>query len=202
MSIIAVYQRCLANYQMKQWDAGTYALWDVNIKNKIQASIPDIGCIPLNDGLFPCLSDCLKHSQEVGSSNAGCFDSWVYQQNVNAIDFFEYEQSTGRIVHACQVFSGPAKMQTNQSQQFKICLDEYSETGICKLPNIVWSGRSTNKVPIASDHSTIITDPNAKLIAAQNAYKAIQNDVYDALSVMGNWRNFIAYSNSQSWNCS
>jgi len=187
ISILAVYQRCLANYQMKQWDSGTYALWDPTIRSKIPVSLPIIGCIPLNNGFYDCLGDCLLQAQIVGSSNGACFDQWLHQRNILNVDYFQYVQSNDYFVHACQVFSGPAKLPTSEALSFRHCLDEYSENGMCKLPNIIWSGRSTNKVPVANDHATFISDQSSRIIAAQNEYISIQNDVLDALNTMANW---------------
>ena len=169
--MIAVYQRCLANYQSRQWDMGTHVLFNETLKKKLQIEVPTVPCYSAAQDLgYECLSDCLLRAQESGSSNSVCLSDWLMMNNVNSLDFFEYEDAgTLSHVHACQVFSGPAKISGDIGLPFRICLDEYADTGICKLPSIVWSGRSTNKVPVALDHSTSISNFNEKVQAAMRS---------------------------------
>lgn len=185
--MLAVYQKCLANYQAKQWDSGTVALFDKKMQKDIQVVLPAISCIAVNSIRYECLSECLLDAQKAGSSNDACLMDWLYTKNINALDFFEYEVSQDDTVHACQVFSGPAKLPGDVGLPFKICLEEYEASGICKLPNIVWSGRSTNKVPVGSPHATTIVDEAQRLQAAQTSYASIRKDVEDALQLMSSW---------------
>jgi len=185
--MLSVYQRCLANYQSRQWDMGAHVLFNMTLRTAIAATLPTPDCWEMPDGTgFRCLSDCLLVSQQEGASNDYCLRMWLMKADVNSLDFFEYEEADGP-VHACQVFSGPASMPGPVGEPFRVCMDEYEEGGICKLPYIVWSGRSTNKVPVGVDHATVIADANQKLTAARNSYRAIQNDVAQAISAMKSW---------------
>lgn len=78
------------------------------------------------------------------------------------------------------MFSGPAQLEAGH--EFRACLDGYSNTGDCKLPLIVWSGRSANKVPVGAHHATRITDPNAKTEAARRVYREVRDSVKSLLN--------------------
>ena len=100
-----------------------------------------------------------------GAPNSVCLDAFLQTKNVNSLDYFEYANLTtapapSHLVDACQVFSGPALISGPVGEPYRICLDQYqNDTGICKLPHIVWSGRSTNKVAVWIAHGTVIVDP-------------------------------------------
>jgi len=133
--MLAVYQRCLANYQSRQWDMGAHVLFNKTLHKQIQATLPEPDCWPMPEG--GCLSECLLLSQREGSSNAYCLNEWLRARDVNSLDFFEYEVASGGPTHACQVFSGPAKLPGALGEPVRICLDEYEDSGLCKLPHIV-----------------------------------------------------------------
>ena len=40
MSLISVYQRCLANYQSRQWDMGAHVMFNTSLHKHIQAELP------------------------------------------------------------------------------------------------------------------------------------------------------------------
>jgi len=188
--MVAVYQRCLANYQSRQWDMGAHVMFNETLKRTLQAKPPTIPCFPVYG--YACLSDCLLDAASQGASNAACLDKWLQKQNIASLDYFEYTEIKGSApasqeIHACQVFSGPAKLPSGAGVPFRICLDEYEDTGVCHLPHIVWSGRSINKVPVGVDHSTVIVDTAQKVQAARNAYASIKNDVKAALDDMESW---------------
>ncbi len=55
-------------------------------------------------------------------------------------------------------FSGPAKITDPKiSSPFVACLDSYANRSGCDIPHMLWSGRSTNKVPVATQHTLTIT---------------------------------------------
>ena len=76
--------------------------------------------------------------------------------------------SQNRTLKPLQVFTGPAQLPSGGA--FRACLDAYTDTGACQLPHMVWSGRSSNKVPVALDHATQLTDPGAQQAAALRVY--------------------------------
>ena len=166
MSLISVYQRCLANYQSRQWDMGAHVMFNTSLHKLIHAELPQPDCFLLDK---TCVSDCLLLSANQGASNAACLDQWLQKKNIASLDFFEYERaSASDLIHACQVFTGPAQIAGSVGQPYRVCLDHYSDSGACHLPHIVWSGRSTNKVSVGVDHATVITDKAQKLAAARS----------------------------------
>ena len=184
MSLISVYQRCLANYQSRQWDMGAHALFNTSLHRLIQAELPQPECFTVGKN-SECVSDCLLLAASQGASNAACLDLWLQKKDVNSLDFFEYERVTGsNLIHACQVFTGPAQITGAVGLPYRVCLDNYADTGACHLPHIVWSGRSTNKVPVGVDHATVITDKAQKIAAARATYAAIKSDVQKTLELM------------------
>jgi hypothetical protein len=57
-------------------------------------------------------------------------------------------------IDACIVFSGPAKstkIYEATSLAFKKCSADYTDSG-CRIPHVVWSSSSKNKVPVANLH--------------------------------------------------
>ena len=167
---------------------GAHVLYNTSLQRLMQTPIPTPPCVPIPGWL--CLSDCLLAAAQQGGSNSACLDAWLQKRNIASLDYFEYEKKSDALSHevdACQVFSGPAGIDGDVGLPFRICLDHYGDTGICTLPLIVWSGRSTNKVPVGVDHSTVIADPQLRRVAAYNAYAAIQNDVQTALDAAGQW---------------
>ena len=187
ISMVAVYQRCLANYQSRQWDLGTHVMFNPTIKAKLRSvTIPDPPCTSIPG--YTCLGDCITAANAQGSSPAGCLDRLLSKLSTTSLDYFEYSNASGTTashgIDACQVFSGPAE-QPNGAE-FRACLDHYSDTGGCKLPLMVWSGRSSNKLPVAMDHGTRITDQNAKINAAKRVYREIRDQVSTALQLLKN----------------
>ena len=73
ISMVAVYQRCLANYQSRQWDLGTHVLFDPELKAKIHTTttttVPTPSCTAIPG--YACLGDCLIASHEALSSGPG-----------------------------------------------------------------------------------------------------------------------------------
>jgi hypothetical protein len=192
--MIAVYQRCLANYQSRQWDMGAHVMFNATLKENMLVKPPSLPCYALGslEYGYACLSDCLLAAANQVSNNGACLNMWLQKRGVNSLDFFEYSEIKVALppsheIHACKVFSGPAQIAGSVGLPFRVCLDNYDDTGICHLPHIVWSGRSTNKVSVGVDHSTIITDPTQKLTAARLAYQSIMDNVRQALDNMQDW---------------
>lgn len=196
VSMVAVYQRCLANYQSKQWDLGAYVLFNSTLRKTLNYQVPTpTTCTRLSNFQSPttgsnCIGDCLMYSQSQGSDASPCLDYFLQDRNEKDIEYFEYSNNTGATlsheIDACQVFTGPAQLP--QGQSFRQCLNEYSDTGQCQLPLIVWSGRSQNKVPVGQHHATRITSEAAKITAAQRVYREVRDSVKSLLDKLnGTW---------------
>lgn len=96
--MVSVYQRCLANYQSRQWDAGAYVLYNTSLKSTLfQIPIPTPSCTTLSSG--QCMGDCL-----LASSTGACLDAWLQTLDVASLDYFLYGNGTlGGATDACQV---------------------------------------------------------------------------------------------------
>ena len=90
-----MYQRCLANYQSRQWDAGAYVLFNATLASLFSVPLPTPGCTPLSTG--QCLGDCL-----LASSSGACLDALLQTMNVASLDYFLYSNGTSS-ADACQV---------------------------------------------------------------------------------------------------
>lgn len=157
VSAISVFQKCKANYQQKQWDDGAYMAYDTVELGKH---------LPFVTPLQGSVGDCLLRAEREGNSNLGCVQDFTRDSGVS---YWRYESLNGdpgsydsRHVDACIVFSGPAKHpDTNVASEFKKCSNGHVDTG-CKIPHMVWSTGSRNRVPVANLHMVADTTPEGR----------------------------------------
>ena len=92
--MIAVYQRCLANYQSRQWDMGAHVMFNESLKENMLVKPPTLPCYALGslEYGYACLSDCLLAAASQVSNNAACLNIWLQKRGVNSLDFFEYSE--------------------------------------------------------------------------------------------------------------
>ena len=104
--MVAIYQRCLANYQSKQWDLGAYALYNATLLKTLQYSPSYVPCIQLQS-YGDCLGACLLYSVAQGSGVSPCLGYWLQDLNVKDSDYFQYSNASGATessdIDACQV---------------------------------------------------------------------------------------------------
>lgn len=184
--MVTVHQRCLANYQSRQWDLGTHVLFNATLKEtELQVTAPTPPCVPVPG--YTCLGDCVLAARTAGSSPAACLDLYLMTLGVSSLDHFQYTPLSSALssaqIDACQAFTGPAKLE-DIGAPFQACLDHYADTGACKLPLHVWSGRSSNRMPVAVDHSKQLSNADDKRAAARNAYREIRQTVKTALDLL------------------
>ena len=186
VSMVAVYQRCLANYQSLQWDLGTHVLFNATLKTKLPVSVPEPDCVAVPG--YPCLGTCLLMARAAGSSPAACLDAYLQGQNVASIDYFQYiplaapqdQPLPSSQIDACGAYTGPAKLAFPGQGDFQACLSQYDNTSVCQLPLMVWSGRSSNRVPVASPHATRMLTESEKVDAARRVFRETR-DTLNAL---------------------
>ena len=118
VSMVAVFQRCLQNYASKQWDLGSYVLYNSTLRSQIDYAVPAPAanpCLPLAGFVSPttgtsCLGDCLLYSQSQGSDPSPCLDYLLQGLDVKDVEYFEYANASGATasneIDACQVWSG------------------------------------------------------------------------------------------------
>lgn len=147
---IAVMGRCRANYQLKEWDPGAYALFtaDYSVTSNLDVEV----------------GNCLLDAQSIAQGPNACLDEFLSREmdlrytQLDSIPkdlYFSYEYSTNTnpqhisvTTDACEVFSGPAAA---GHQAMSDCLNVTGGSG-CRIPPFVWSAKSNNKVPVAVTH--------------------------------------------------
>ena len=178
--MLSVYQRCLSNYQEMTWDQGTHVLFNRTLQRTIKL-----------DKLIPEVQDTfnvsvrLLEAKSKGYDNTAVLD--IFLGGSQATDYFKYSNITNTNpgsaqVDACLTFSGPSQLSDPKiSQPFTACLESYANRSGCDIPHMLWSGRSTNKVPVATQHTLTITDPAVRLKMASGEMDATQNRVLQTL---------------------
>lgn len=114
---------------------------------------------------------CLLDAYDTGLSPDGCMLEFLSQsrrRKKKREDYFVYTRATGvelalsPMIDACEVYTGTQAF----SQEFSNCMEGDAGGGAsgkesCNIPSFVWSGRSTNRVPVANYHAYLDPDPIA-----------------------------------------
>ncbi len=138
------------------------------------------------------VSKCLLEERVRGHNNVGCMTDY-FLMGQQAVDYYEYgnltvENPPSKLIDACLTFSGPAEIQDpSVSGPFQACLQSGTHRTGCDIPHMLWSGRSTNKVPVATQHAMKITDDVERQKWAQNMMAAEKDKVIKAISALQKW---------------
>jgi hypothetical protein len=126
------------------------------------------------------VSKCLLQQKSTGGENTGCLVDY-FLKGTQAIDYFAYSNITtagapkSEQIDACLTFSGPAaSSDPNVARPFQNCLESNANNTGCEIPHMLWSGRSTNKLPVATQHAMNISDPEKRKEMAQGEIAAAQ----------------------------
>ena len=177
---VSVWGRCRANYNVREWDPGAYGLFKDDmffsgVTREMRLNNEDV-------------STCLLKSHALGQGPNACMIEFLGSLGMTRQVYFAYRvsETQGSTVHtdACRVFSGPAK--TGESV-FKECLDEYADEG-CQIAPFVWSARSNNRVPVASEHIIKLSDTE-KLNTANSMIQQAHVRAMRALNSVTNYNN-------------
>lgn len=181
VTTIAVFNRCKANYNQKQFDEGAYLLYDEVKRSQFlntNLQLPSVYNLPSSS-----VGQCLLDAEARGASNQGCLQDFLFGTQT-AVQYFRYENITdgarlgdSRFVDACVVFSGPANAGIPEFQQ---CSNEYASAG-CRIPHMLWSSGSSNRVPVANMHSVRSDSEAGRASHAEALYVQAQNDALAAL---------------------
>lgn len=162
--VMTVMTRCRSNYVNKQWDAGAAFIFAPEL---IQEFTGFAGTIidGFDSSFYPeSVIECMFISIERNIGNDACLDLFLYAIGQTADEYFTYDMLADTYTHklsqtdACEVFTGPAKTST----VFANCVDalddviansdDSEDSRDCELEYFLWSGRSSNKVPLATGH--------------------------------------------------
>lgn len=178
VSLLSVLTRCRGNYVNRQWDEGAALLFNPRLSDDLR-EMWDVIDLYFRPSLYPHaeVADCLAQSLTEGGGNDRCLDILLALENTKRSEHFAYERtSSGGLVDACEVFTGPA---ADDIPEFRACLDDNEQindasTGgltqtECDIPYFLWSGRSSNRVPVASPHFKLEGSENEeRLVVAEN----------------------------------
>ena len=169
VSPIAVLERCKSNYQQKQWDVGSFMLYD---RKRSAEALSTTSTLP-GMGASDPVGTCLLRAEKNRESNLACMSDYLrdtYAGESSGTVFWRYEKThfvlpsslstSSDNTDACIVFSGPAKKNDSSATtlEFKKCSHDYTDTG-CIIPHMVWSSGSKNKVGVHLCHSsTLLSD--------------------------------------------
>ena len=181
--MLNVYQRCLTNYQELMWDQGAFVMFNATLQKQLRL-----------DHVMPAIPDpfgvstCLLAQKATGGDNAACLQDY-FLKGTQAVDYFQYSNITGAAgsnqIDACLAFSGPSSSPNPYiASVFLACLEHNANRSGCDIPHMLWSGRSTNKVPVATQHTLNISDMDKKLQLAQGEIAAVQQHVLSVLDAL------------------
>ena len=202
VSPIAVLERCKSNYQQKQWDVGTFLLYDAERVSKLISGTTNIPP-PMPSG--DPVGQCLLRADRNRESNLNCMNEYLsnaYFKESTSTSFWRYEKVTSSSssssqsvistssddTDACIVFSGPAKKNDSAltTTEFRRCSHDYEDTG-CIIPHMVWSSSSKNKVPVATLHSIDEVDPLDREQTANTRFAEAKKMAMAALTKLENF---------------
>lgn len=178
--ILSVWQRCLSNYAEMVWDQGAHALFNKTFRDQQKMiSIPEV-----RDTFG--VSGCLLQAKASGFDNDACLVDY-FLKGASRSDVFEYSNITepspaSSKIHACLTFSGPSANQDPQiSAPFRACLEGYANSTGCEIPAMLWSGRSANRVGVATMHLLKISDDEKRKQFAQGEIAVLKDRVLKVL---------------------
>jgi hypothetical protein len=188
--LLSVYQRCLTNYQEQFWDPGSFILFNATLQRRHRL---DLVQMPSSIEDRFGVADCLLAQQASGADNSFCLRD-RFLRGTQPVDYFAYTQfsaanaASSDKVDACLTFSGPAASKDPVIQKvFLDCLEDNANSSGCDIPHMLWSGRSTNKVPVATQHAMNISDKDRRMQLAQGEMDAARASVTRAIEAMQSW---------------
>ena len=157
--LLSVYQSCLSSYDLKVWNLGAYLLFNRTLQAKYKLNnVPEVLDPTFGKGFD--VGKCLNEANANEYSNDACFD--MFLGGADRQDIFVYTNitaanPTSAQQDACLTFSGPAAHPDPRiSVPFIACLESFANRSGCSIPAVVWSGRSKNKLPIATPHTLLM----------------------------------------------
>lgn len=156
VTTLNVLVKCRENYVRRRWDPAAYMVyqstyWDLlHFEENNGIPQPPQG-VPLS------AQSCLKNGDPtVGNLAQVCLEGYLFDAQLTPDEFWAYEHVDDRMTapeytDACLVFSGPAEQGI---EPFTDCVD--GTGGACTLPQHLWSPRSNNDVPLATQHRVVL----------------------------------------------
>lgn len=130
---------------------------------------------------------CLLDALNSGLTPEKCLEESL--DTMKREDFFIYERledngnsMAPQYTDACEVYTGPS---SQGHLEFQKCKGETAteQQQQCNIPSFVWSGRSSNKVPVANYHAYVDSDPVSTAI---KIHTQTSKDMLDVIRQVNN----------------
>ncbi len=154
VTTVNVLVKCRENFLKRRWDPAAYMLfqpasWD-QVEFQSDPAVPT--------GLPFQVGECLS----TGDASSGslvqlCHETYLNDANVSSDAYWQYERLNStrpgpEYTDACLVFTGPAD---KGLPLFRACVDGMESSAGCTLPAHLWTPRSDNDVPLATQHRVL-----------------------------------------------
>jgi len=208
VSILSVLSRCKLNYMSKQWDPGSSLIYKsdllpnylfsqkMNVKAGEQAQEDYERYLKTDNEFGPHASihNCMQEAVRQRMSNLPCLEQKIRSVSKDYSSFFSYSAPENDIsvfrIAACVGFTGPAETLEGQDSEFHNCKDESSLTSdrTCSFPPYLWTSRSRNNVPIATQHAYGNSNRGEREARAMSSVAAIRETVLkEVKGIMEMW---------------
>jgi len=179
VTTINVLVKCRENFVKRRWDPAAYMLFQPASWDQVQFQDDPV----LPTGLPFHVGECLSSGDAAtGSLVQSCHEAYLNDAALSSEAYWQYERrndtrSGPEYTDACLVFTGPAD---KGLPQFRACVDGMEEAQACGIPAHLWTPRSDNDVPLASQHR-VLSYGNHKDGLVQGLYAQAHAIVMDAI---------------------
>lgn len=185
---LAVLTRCRSNYVNRQWDSGAVYLFQPSLSEDLVNEVARIER-DFNPASMPAtVVECMAVSIEQATLADGCLDLFLNDLGLTSEEYFTYDEKTAPAlseIDACEVFTGPAALLPNSV--FADCVAEDGDDEDCELPYFLWTGRSANRVPVATSHFKSFESAEARYAEAEATIERARQLVAQAYALVEDW---------------
>lgn len=179
VTTLNVLVKCRENYVKKRWDPAAHMLYQTASWDLVHfqgLGVPEIPATVRAD-VRACLTDGDASS---GSLAQSCLEEFLLNSGTSFDAYWAYERlntSTQgpEYTDGCLVFSGPGD---EGLPVFSACVDGSNST--CSLPQHLWTPRSSNDVPLATQHRVVSHGVNRDGLV-QSLYTQAREQVMSAV---------------------
>jgi len=154
VTTVNILVKCRENFLKRRWDPAAYMLFQPASWDQVQFEADPVIPSGMPHNVRACLTDGDASS---GSLTKYCHDQYLFDSKISSDAYWQYERLNETRVgpqytDACLVFTGPAD---KGLAPFRACVDGMESTGNCTIPAHLWTPRSDNDVPLATQHRVV-----------------------------------------------
>ena len=174
-----VLVKCRENFLKNRWDPAAYMLFQPASWDQVEFQSDPV----LPTGLPHQVTECLSTGDaSSGSLVQHCHETYLEAAKVSSEAYWQYERlnttrSGPEFTDACLVFTGPAD---KGLPPFKACVDGMESAAGCTIPGHLWTPRSDNDVPLATQHR-VLSHGDHRDGLVQGLYAQAHTMVMDAI---------------------